>query len=212
MFGSRRTCLSVALGLVMCCGLATSAIADLSFEAITNPIEANSWLQGFELQSDRAFSYVGLLLGPLKGDVGSGFKENAWFFDDPSNPFDDPNDSEFQQRAVFNLPGLVSWTSAAAAPGESPVTDLTWWSHFTGDEADQDFTLTLFAFNSGYDWQGATARWDGTDWTFGFHTRDIEWQTFRDAGGVASVIPAPSAVALGLLGLGIVGLIRRRFA
>jgi hypothetical protein len=185
--------------------LATSATADLTFEAITPPLEANSWLQGFQLQSDRAFSYVGLLLRPLKGDVGSGFKDDAWYFDEA-------NESEFEQRAVFNMPGILSWTSAAVAPGEPSTTDLIWQSHFMGEETDQDFTLTLFAFNSGYDWQGATARWDGAEWSFGFHTRDTEWQAFTAAGGVASVIPAPSAMALGLLGLGIVGLIRRRFA
>ncbi len=212
MFGFRRMRLLVVLGIIMCCGLAASAKADLTFEATSDPIDANSWLQGFELQSDRAFNYVGLLLIPLKGDKGSGFKEDAWSFDDPDNPLAYPNASEFQQRAVANIPGLLSWTSAAAVPGEGPVTDLTWWSHFMGDKTYQDFALTLFAFNSGYDWQGATARWGGTDWTFGFHTRDIEWQAFTDAGGVASVIPAPSAVVLGLLGLGIVGVIRRRFA
>ena len=121
-----------------------------------------------------------------------------------------PNPDNFEQLASGEGILGTSWTVA----GGDSATELTWMSHFQGDDegANQHFHLTLFTFNDGLAWQGANAEWTGSEWRFGFHTPNTEWALFRQAGGVASVVPVPPAVALGLLGMGIVGLARRRFA
>ena len=92
--------------------------------------------------------------------------------------------------------------------------------HFAGDREGQSFVLTLFAFDEGATAstvQSATLTWDGSGWM----TRGVDgltWEQFQAALGgqpppdpdTGPVVPVPPALALGAVGLAIVGVVTRR--
>ncbi len=190
-----------ALVLGACCMLTGQARAALTFQAVGGPIEARSWLQAFQLVGDTSFNHVGLVMTPF--DATASFKDPAWDFS-LGNP------SNFTGGAVY--PGVygTEWT---VATGDA-TTDFVWQSHFDGDEGSQSFLLTLFAFDDSLSWDAGTAYWDGSVWDFGPHTPGITWDEFVASGGVADIIhaPVPPAALLGVFGLGLVGVVRRRLA
>ncbi len=190
--------LSRVLGAVVVCGaiLAPSVRADLVFEAAGAPQDAESWYQGFHLNTSRMFQNVGLALIRLPGDDrSSGFKPPAWDIH-----------SSGSSRGSFT----GSWVSRFVTRASGPMTnDLVWSQHFDGDREGQRFVLTLFAWDNRFQSiQTAAARWNGTRWTFGVRP-GMTWEEFNSLGGVAGV-PAPSAVLLAMLGFGLVGTISRK--
>jgi MYXO-CTERM domain-containing protein len=178
-----------------------AASADLVFGNNSGPIPAHSWKQDFFVNSDEAFKYLGLALTPF--DSRSGLKDPAW-------EFLDGNPHGFTGGPV--IPGLFG-TELSVATGNS-TNELVWRSHFDGEASGQSFLLTLFAFDDELNADIATALWTRGGWDFGPHTPGITWEEFVASGGVAGIphAPVPAAAALGLLGLGMVGVLRRRFA
>lgn len=188
-------CLLLALGL-----LSAPAAADLTFNAVVDPQDANSWYQSFHLSTTRAFTNVGLVLTPTVFDHGgASFKNPEWDFSTLGNP------AHFAEAASGRL-----WTVAS---GDS-TDDLLWRSHFSGDRRRQSFVLSLFAWDRSFAWQTAAAYWNGSRWRFGV-TPSVTWEQFEALGAVSSGgtpvhAPAPSAVLMGVLGLfGVYGLKRR---
>ena len=190
-----------ALVLGACCALAGQARGDLTLQSIGGPIEAESWLQAFQVVRDTPFNHLGLAIWPV--GATEGFKEPAWDFS-LGNPHG------FSGGAVN--PGVfgTQWTVATG----NATLGLLWQSHFAGAEDRQSFLLTLFAFDDNLNWDAATAYWNGKTWDFGPRTSGISWDEFVRSGGVAGVmhVPVPPAVLLGILGLGLVGVIPRRLA
>ena len=106
-----------ALVLGACCALTGQARAALSFQAVGDPIEAQSWLQAFQLVRDTSFHHVALVMTPY--DVTAGFKDPAWDFN-LGNPHN------FTGGAVYSGLYGTQWT---VATGDT-TTELVWQSHF----------------------------------------------------------------------------------
>lgn len=168
-----------------------------TFEAVRPPEDASSWYQAFHFGSAQAFTNIGIVLMPTLGDDGtSGFEAPGWDFTTiDGNP--------------YNYSEVGTITILTAATGDL-TNDLYWRSHFLGDKEGQSFILTLFASDDSGNFQAAAALWDGSSWDF-LAPPAITWEEFVELGGIAGVtMPLPGAALLGLLGLGLVGGIRRR--
>ena len=192
----------LAVLTVAACGAgAGPAAADLTFEALGNPVDADSWYQPFRVSSDESFQHIGLVVMPF--DPTSGFDADAWDFDAM-----DGNVNGFAEAEISRNGFGIEWTVASG----NATQDLLWRSHFEGSREQQSFFLTLFAFNDTLDSDVATAQWNGRSgsWDFGPHASGITWDQFKNMGGVASIVPAPPAAFLALVGLGLVGAITRR--
>ena len=168
-----------------------------TFEAINDPEDASSWYQAFHFGSAQAFTNIGIVLMSTLGDDGpSGFEAPGWDFTTI-----DGNPDSYSE--VGTIPILT------AATGDL-TNDLYWRSHFLGDKEGQSFILTLFASDDSGNYQAAAALWDGSSWDF-LAPPAITWEEFVELGGISGVtMPLPGAAMLGLLGLGLVGGIRRR--
>lgn len=168
-----------------------------TFEAISDPEDASSWYQAFHFGSAQAFTNIGIVLMPTLGDDGtSGFEAPGWDFTTiDGNPYS------------YSEVGTISILTVATG---DLTNDLYWRSHFLGDKEGQSFILTLFASDDSGNYQAAAALWDGSSWDF-LAPPAITWEEFVELGGIAGVtMPLPGAALLGLLGLGLVGGIRRR--
>lgn len=203
MISSQHSRSFVILAVAASWSFSAFAHAGLTFGAIGGTVDANSWKQPFQISSTQSFEHVGLVMTPF--DALSGFKTPAWDFS-LGNP------DSFVGGAVYPAIFGMQWTVASG----TATNDLVWLSHFQGDETQQNFLLTLFAFDDSFNVEVATAFWDGISWDFAGHTPGINWDEFVAAGGIAGIdttnVPLPPAALLGLFGLGLVGVVRRRFA
>ncbi len=171
---------------------------DFVFEAVAQPVDANSWYQGLHLGTASAFSNVGLVLLPGIGDDGtSGFEGPAWDFSSI-----DGNPLGFTEVATTSS---FTWATGAA------TNDLFWRTHFLGDKEGQQFSLTVFVWDDLFNFQVAGAAWDGVAWNFSA-APTLTFEEFVEIGGIAGITaPAPSAAVLGMLGMALIGGIKRRF-
>jgi hypothetical protein len=119
------------------------------------------------------------------------------------DPFSDPAFSNFSVGGWSQV--LNNGTVAAASgPGES---SMLFNLHFSGDLATPlEFDLVAF---SGDTLIGSVhGTWDGVGPFIYFSAGD--WSPTRSS--LVTAVPAPAAVALAVLGLGLIGVIRRRLA
>ncbi len=183
----------------------TSARADFNFRPVGLAFDQGDWVQGFLLTSAEEFQNIGLVLTRQEGDDrSSGFAR--WDFETPPG----------QNKHGFVTTMLTS--DLGTAEGED-AHQLTWDMHFTGDRETQRFVLTLFAYDDGATAsavQSTTLSWNGSGWTTRGLT-GVTWEEFQAALGgeppppppPPPVVPAPPALALGVLGLALVGALTR---
>jgi len=197
----------VLFALVVVIGFtSTRAQANIAFDAMGSPTPTGSWYQGFNLTTDVSYNNLGLVLTPMPGDDGtSGFKPPAWDFS--VSPLGSTSAS---WTNTLNLGNNITVASGVS------TNDLFWRSHFWGDMSTQSFVLTAFTFDNYLTTdsiQVAAASWDGSVWDF-FTPPSLTWNEFvgrggTDLGGV--VVPVPSSVWLGLIGMAVCIPLVRRF-
>ena len=197
----------IVFALIGCFTVAAPARADLTLEAVGDPIDGASWLHAFRVTADSAFSELTILVSD------SALLSNE---DAPAMAF--PSDASWSQKsgsAGFGPVGILPGSSYAAAAGDA-TTDLMWVSHFDDPQSDVDnpaaFAMSVFARDASSNtvFYGATATWDGIDtWTYSA-VPAMTWAELEGAIAGAAPTPVPPATLLGMLGLGLVGTIARR--
>jgi hypothetical protein len=164
-----------------------SATASAGLVPVGDPIEGDSWNQGFNESGIGNFDLVAVRMsagGPFQSpthrNLGSGW---SLLYEDS-----------------LPTPSLAS----ASGPG---VTSLTWSIHFAGLKTSS-LTFDYVAFNGSTIANAAHAVW-GPNWSITNYGTNPSpyWNPSRP-----DVIPAPGAALLGLIGLGVVARIRRCLA
>ena len=120
----------------------------------------------------------------------------------------------FDLPVFRGLPSQQHWhllwqTPAAASVGGDPVDTLSFELWFNSDPVEPlAIQLAAFASDGGmFPQQAFHAAWDGGEWAFS----PSGWNITR-AEAMGSHLPAPGAAVLGLIGLGLVGWVKQRFA
>lgn len=178
--------------------------ATLSFTALGGPTIGHSWDALFYVHAPTSFTNLGVVLstgGALEGSP------SMFDFADLSGPL-----GGWSQ--TFG-PGSGVAGSVALSHGTA-TNDLFWGTHFAGSNpSEQSFSMTLFSFNDlgSNIWDGAVADWDGTSWSMRGVPDSSAWEAFRSTieSGTIQSVPLPSAALLGVLGLGCVATLRKRF-
>jgi hypothetical protein len=168
---------------IICAFVSVPASADLI--SIGDPVEGNSWSQGFNETGVGNFDLVAVRMVSA-GDsfehwTHSGFSNGSWstYYENPS--------------------GL--YPTLATATGNA-VTSLTWSIKFAGAKSNP-LVFDFVAFNGETLLERTRASWSGSGWSFA--TSPL---TFTRA----QFVPIPGAVLLGMLGLSVAGVKLRKFA
>ena len=172
--------LAICIGLTMLA--ANGAFADISADG--DPVEGNSWSQGFNESGVGLFDLVAVkMVSPAPDSFQSLTHRNL-----PSG-----------WSVVYETPG-GAYPTLATATGPAR-TNMTWTIVFAGSSSNP-LAFDFVAFNGNTLLESAHAVW-GPGWriTAG------NWNPTR-----AELVPVPGAVLLGILGLGAVGVKLRKYA
>lgn len=185
-------------------GSLSDTAATLSFTALGGPTIGHSWDALFYVHAPTSFTNLGVVVGTGGALEGS---PSMFDFADLSGPVGG--------WSQFFGPGSGSTGGTALSFGPS-TNDLFWATHFAGNNpSEQSFSMTLFSFNDlgSNIWDGAVADWDGTSWSMRGVPDLSAWEAFRSTieSGTIQSVPLPSAALLGVLGLGCVATLRKRF-
>ena len=186
---TRLLAVALALGALVPCAMA-------GFQPIGDPIAGDSWAQRFVYDGSTAGAIDLVAVQMIHG-----------------GPFESPTFREFTPidgswGILWELPpSATPWIASAwtdpAAPNYNPTESLSFDLWFVSDEWDPlGFMITAFQPGAQAPVETATMEWDGAAWTITSDYWDITRQEIV-------CIPAPGAVLLGVVGLGLVGTLKR---
>jgi len=164
---------------------AGSAFADLM--PIGDPVETDSWKQGFIEDGVGTFDLVAVKMVTY-----------------PEDAFKTPTHSSFSVGAWHLLGEAPSGTPQMASATGPAVTSLTWNIQFNDAKTDP-LVFNFVAFGGETLRESARASWSGSAWT-------ITAGSWSPSRADILAIPAPAALLLGAIGLGLAGWLKRRVA
>jgi len=193
----------VLIAALLAVVIAASARADISFKPVGGSLATDrSWSQQFFLNSATAYQNLGIVMIPstATGEL-AGAAEDAWKLDTPEGSYS-------TYSAGFDLHAL-SAEADRATNSQRRRSDY----FAIAAEAGQDFNLTVFTYDnalSAASVQTTSATWADSRWTFNT-SAGVTWEQYERMltermlkPDEPPVVPAPSALLLGVVGLALV--------
>jgi hypothetical protein len=183
---------SVAALLLLTAG---SAFADLI--AIGDPVEGGSWAQRWQESGVGNFDALAVQMMT----TGDSFEHNT-----ARASFSSFSSGSGWSLLFENTPQtpLPQYPTIASASGPA-VTLLQWDLQYSGSKSGNPFSFDIVSFRGDDIVDAAHISWNGAGaWTITPYAPSEGWNPSREA------IPAPAALVLGAIGLGLAGWIKRR--